>query len=52
LDVGGDVDCSLVSVDLRVAEWRKRVTVTFCAMLFFGVEEHVVPQAQHWSDYS
>jgi hypothetical protein len=40
--LGGDVDCSLVSVDLRVAEWRKRDTELLCAMLFFGVEEHAV----------
>jgi len=50
--LGGDVECSLVSVDLEVREWRERVTVLLCAMLFSSLEEHAVPQAQHRGDYS
>jgi hypothetical protein len=52
LDLGGDVDCSLVSVDLKVHERRKRVTVLLCATLFSSSEEHAVPQVQHCGDYS
>jgi hypothetical protein len=40
--LGGDVDCSLVSVDLEVQEWREKVTVTLCAMLFSSSQEHAV----------
>jgi hypothetical protein len=50
--LGGDVDCSHVSVDLEVQEWRERVTVLLCAMLFSSLQEHAVPQAQHRCDYS
>lgn len=46
-----DVDCSLVSVDLEVQEWRERVTVLPCAMLSSSLEEHAVRQFQHCADY-
>jgi hypothetical protein len=52
LDLGGYADCSLVSVDVEVQEWRERVTVLFCIMLFSSLEEHAVPQVQHCGDYS
>jgi hypothetical protein len=51
LSLGGDVDCSLVSVGLGVREWWERVTVLLCAMLFSSLQEHAVPQAQHCGDY-
>jgi hypothetical protein len=50
--LGGDVDCSLISVDLEVQEWRERVTVLLCAMLFSSLQEHAVSQAQHCGDFS
>jgi hypothetical protein len=50
--LGGDVDCSLISVDLEVQEWQKRVTVLLCAMLFSSLEEHAASQAQHCCDFS
>jgi hypothetical protein len=50
--LGGDVDCSLISVDLKVQEWQERVTVLLCAMLFSSLQEHAVPQAQRRCDYS
>jgi len=51
VDLEGDVGCSLVSVDLEVREWREKVTVLFCAMLFSSLEEHAVRQFQHCADY-
>jgi hypothetical protein len=50
--LGGDVDCSHVSVDLEVQEWRERVTVLLCAMLFSSSEEDAGSQLQHCCDYS
>ena len=50
--LGGDVECSLVSVDLEVQEWLERVTVLLCATLFSSLQEHAVPQVQHCGDYS
>jgi hypothetical protein len=50
--LGGDVECSLVSVDLEVQERREKVTVLLCATLFSSLEEHAVPQVQHCGDYS
>ena len=49
--LGGDVDGSRVSVDLGVREWRERVTVLLCAMLFSSLQEHAVSQVQHCGDY-
>jgi hypothetical protein len=50
--LGGDVEGSLVSVDLEVQEWRERVTGLLCAMLFSSSEEHAGSQFQHCCDYS
>jgi hypothetical protein len=52
VDSESDVDCSRVSVDLEVQEWRERVTVLLCAMLFSSLQEHAASQAQHCRDYS
>jgi hypothetical protein len=51
MDLESDVDRSHVSVDLKGVEVaEERHSVVF-AMLFFGLEEHAVSQAQHRCDY-
>jgi hypothetical protein len=50
--LGGDVDCSLISMDLEVQEWREGVTVLLCAMWFPSSEEHAASQLQHRCDFS